>query len=344
MPIMRIGEKSREIINEAKRSGNSLPCFCTENTITTEAIFIGAKKFKEEKNIKGKLPLIISFTSSYKPRPQLKYYTAFSDYKEGLLAAKNDIERITREDGQFSDIDVIVHLDHAQPGDDDWIFRQYKGFISSIMYDCSEYAFEDNIKMVRDFVKSHRDDFVIEGCVDEIYEYNASGGNLKVKDNITTAEDAENYFSQTGVDLMVANLGTEHRRTEGALKKYHRDAAQAIKDRIGRQMVIHGASSLSNEEIKNLPGDGIVKINIWTVLEMSSSGILATEMIKNIEKILLEENIQKLVNEGYLGKKALNKSSKPSLDYLTEKYRRDSIFIPNMVTHVKKYYENFYIN
>ena len=344
MTIIRSGEKAREIIDKVKKNGNSLPCFCTENIITTEAIFIGAKKFKEAQNIKGQLPLIIAFTASYDKRQQLKNYSGLNDYKEGLIAVSNDIERIARDEGRFNDIDVIVHLDHAQPGDDDWIFKENKDFISSVMYDCSCYSLEDNIRMVKDFVKNYKRDFVIEGCVDELYDYSESNEKLEAKDVITDVDDVEIYFKETGVDLVVANLGTEHRRTENALKKYHRDVAQKIRDRIGRQLVIHGASSLSYAESKNLPHDGIVKVNIWTTLEVNSSRAMANETIKNVNKMLLKEDIEKLVSEGFLNKKVLDKSGKPSLDFLTSKYRRDDILIPSVVKQVKNYYENFYIN
>lgn len=344
MPVIRNGEKAREIIDKVKRNGNSLPCLCTENIMTTEAIFIGAKNFKEAHNIKEQLPLIISFTASYEKRQQLKNYSGLSDFKEGLLAVRNDIERIARDGGRFNDIDVIAHLDHAQPGDDDWIFKENKNFISSVMYDCSCYSLEDNIKMVKNFVKKHKKDFVIEGCVDELYDYSESNEKPQVKDIITDVDDVEIYFKETGVDLVVANLGTEHRRTEGALKKYHRDVAQKIRDRIGRQLVLHGASSLSYAETKNLPHDGIVKVNIWTTLEVKSSRTLAGKMIENIDKMLLKEDMEKLVNEGFLDKKVLDKNGKPSLDFLTAKYRRDNIIIPSIVKQVENYYKNFYIS
>ncbi|GAI63699.1 unnamed protein product, partial [marine sediment metagenome] len=79
-------------------------------------------------------------------------------------------------------------------------------------------------------------------------------------------------------------------------------------------------------------------------LEVNPARIMAGEIIKNIDKILLRESIEKLVNEGFLDKKVLNKGGKPSLDFLTEKYRRDDILIPAIVKQVKNYYENFYIN
>ena len=72
--------------------------------------------------------LRISFTASCKQRQQLKNYSGLNDFKEGLLAVSDDIEGIVRDEGQFNDIDVIVYLDHAQPGDDDWIFKENKDF------------------------------------------------------------------------------------------------------------------------------------------------------------------------------------------------------------------------
>jgi fructose-bisphosphate aldolase class II len=344
MPIIRDGNKAREIINDIKASGNSLPCFCTENVITTEAIFAGVQAFKIENNITGSLPLIIAFTASYAERQQLLNYSNVHDFREGFMALRSDIERLARDDGPYKNIDVIVHLDHAQPGTDDWIFEENSDFISSVMYDCSHYSIDDNTRMIKNFVTNHKEKFVIEGCVDEIYNYSADSGDRHVKDDITTADDAENYFNKTGVDLVVANLGTEHRRTEGALKKYHREAARSIKQKIGRQLVLHGTSSLSLDEIKNLPGDGIVKVNIWTILEVLPGKTLAKEIIKNLHNILDNNDIEELIKDGIIQEEMLRREIKPSLDFLTEQYRRDVVLVPGIIELIKKYYSYLYTN
>src|SRR5690554_187978 len=123
MPIISNGKNAREIINRLISSGQSIPCFCTESVYTTEAIFKGAKSFKLQNNISRNLPIIIAFTASYADRQQLKNYTGLGDFREGLLAVKSDIERLSRPNGPYQDLDVIVHLDHAQPGKDDWIIE-----------------------------------------------------------------------------------------------------------------------------------------------------------------------------------------------------------------------------
>ena len=341
MPVIKSGEQAREILNRLIEDNRSLPCFCTESVYTTEAIFRGAKNFKQKAGIKGNLPLIIAFTASYEDRQQLKNYTGLADFREGMLAVKSDIERLSRSSGPYADLDVIVHLDHAQPGTDDWIIQEYSGFISSVMWDCSHFSLIDNIRMMKDFVAAHKQDFIVEGAVDEIYNYNANGENLGVIDNITSPKVAEKYYRETGCDLIVANLGTEHRRTEGSVE-YHGEVARQINDRIGRRMVLHGTSSIKEEEIHNLPNDGIVKVNLWGNLEARPGKKLAETLIRNLEHQLSKDRVKTLTDEAYLNEKMLDKNYKPSIHFLTEKYRRDEIYLPEVSGIIEFFYENLF--
>ncbi len=153
MPIITNGEQAREILNRIIERGSAMPCFCTESVYTTEAIFSGAASYKKQYNIKDNLPLIIAFTASYEDRQQLKNYTGLNNFREGLIAVQSDIERLARRDGPYPDLDVIVHLDHAQPGEDDWIIEEYGDWLASVMWDCSKYSLKDNIRMVLDLSK-----------------------------------------------------------------------------------------------------------------------------------------------------------------------------------------------
>ena len=343
MPIINEGEQAREIINRLIQEKRSLPCFCTESVYTTEAIFKGALKFKQKEGIAENLPLIIAFTASYQDRQQLRNYTGLADFCEGMLAVKSDIERLARSDGPFADLDVIIHLDHAQPGADNWIIEAYENLVASVMWDCSHYSIKDNIRLMKDFVSRYRSSFVIEGAVDEIYNYSPGGENLGIIDNITIPDVAEKYFRETGCDLIVANLGTEHRRTEGTVQ-YHGDVAREISSRIGSRLVLHGTSSIREEELKNLPGDGIVKVNLWGNLEAKPGKKLARTLIQNLEHILPGEEIEQLIEKGYLHERMRNRPYKPSIHYLTEKYRRDEIYLPEAVSTVIEFYSSLYGN
>ncbi len=341
MPIIKEGNKAREIIDALLANNQSLPCFCTESVYTTEAIFQGAKTYKEQAEITSNLPLIIAFTASYEDRQQLKNYTGLSDFREGILAVMADIERLARADGPYHDLDVIIHLDHAQPGKDNWIIDEYQDMISSVMWDCSHYSMAENIAMMKEFVKEYQSAFVIEGAVDEIYNYSSDGENLGVIDNITDPYAAISYFHETGCDLIVANLGTEHRRTEGTVA-YHGDVARTIKAGIGSRLVLHGTSSLNENELVKLPDDGIVKVNLWGNLESKPGKKLAETIVRNLHHMLSEETILQLIKEGYLHENMRAKKYKPSMQYLTEKYRRDEIYLPDVVSTIIRFYNFLY--
>lgn len=341
MAIIRDGEQSRELLNGIINRGISIPCFCTESVYTTEAIFSGAKSYKELQGIEENMPLVIAFTASYQDRQQLKNYTGLKDFREGLIAIKSDIERLARPDGPYYDLDVIVHLDHAQPGEDDWIIEEYGDFISSVMWDCSKYSMKENMSRVKAFVSRYKSSFVVEGAVDEIYNYNTNNDPLEVIDKITDAETAEQYYYETGVDLIVANLGTEHRRTEGTVT-YHGKVARMISDRIGRHLVLHGTSSLTEEDLGTLAADGIVKVNLWGNLESIPGKVLAMTLIKELEHQLSKGQVENLVFSGYLDQSILTKTFKPSIQYLTEKYRRDEIYLPEATRIIRHFYEQLF--
>jgi fructose-bisphosphate aldolase class II len=205
---------------------------------------------------------------------------------------------------------------------------------SSIMFDASKLPFEDNIKLTSEFVKKNRHRILIEGACDEITD--ASGNE---KSDLTTAEKAEEYFTRTGVDLIVANLGTEHRASAMELK-YYDENARSIKDKVGNRIVLHGASSVLPEKIGNLFKDGVCKVNIWAALERDSSPALFRDMVINAAKVAGGRAVKQLKDEGLLGEKC-HTEGKASLSCFTTLYRQNIIFSA-MVKICSGYYDLWY--
>ncbi len=179
----------------------------------------------------------------------------------------------------------MIHLDHIQWDDDkellDWSMNQF----SSIMYDASTLPLEQNIDKTAAFVRKNKNTILIEGACDEISSAGGSG-----KNDLTTPEMAEKYYNQTGVDIVVANLGTEHRASASSLQ-YRGDLARLISERIGTKLCLHGTSSVSTEKVAKLFDDGICKVNIWTALERDSTPILFEDMLMNAAKIVGPEKV-----------------------------------------------------
>lgn len=310
-------EKVKEIYREAADMGWVIPCICTENQTTTEAILSACAEYG--KKIGRDIPISIAITVNYSHRSQAKNYCECGDWKTGLRLFLDDIHAFAGSGGPYERVKVLIHLDHVQFDLDKELVDGDLSAYSSIMYDASELPFEQNIERTSEFVKRMKGRILIEGACDEIVDATGSFHN-----DLTTPEKAKRYFDETGVDMIVANLGTEH-RASGRELKYHGDLAREIKKIIGANIVLHGTSSVSNEQVRGLFSDGICKVNIWTSLERDSSPALFEDMVKNAEKVAGTATVEKLIEEGYLTEKC-KKGDKISLSHFTTMYRHNVIF------------------
>ncbi|MCF6269869.1 MAG: class II fructose-bisphosphate aldolase [Melioribacteraceae bacterium] len=326
MPLILQRDKVLEIFAEAASKKWVLPTFNAENLTTAEAILDATKEYGEKIGIED-LPIIIGITNNYKPRPQSTFYTHTRQWDIGMQLFLKEMEVLTSAESPFAKLKVMIHLDHIQWDDDkellEWDMKQF----SSIMFDASELPLEQNINKTAAFVKSNKDTIVIEGACDEI---NSAGSE---QNDLVTPKMAEKYYNQTGVDIIVANLGTEHRASAAELQ-YRGDLARQVSERIGTNLCLHGTSSVSTDKVANLFDDGICKVNIWTTLERDSTPILFNDMIKNAAKVVGPQKVKELVSEQLLGEKA-NNLTPLSLDYFTTTYRQNLIFeeMKNIVTN-----------
>jgi fructose/tagatose bisphosphate aldolase len=331
MMILNRPDEIRPLLKKYAERQIALPCFCAENTFTMEGILFGAQN-AAERSMLDEVVVYIAATGNYHGRQQLKNYTSLNSTEEGFYAFRSDLERLARNDGPFADIKVIPSLDHGQPGLDDELFQKGKDFWGCVMYDCSTMSLDKNRMMTGEFVRRWRDQFVIEGCVDEITE--AGDGGMK----LTVPADARKFLDETGVDLVVVNLGTEHRATAAQLR-YRSDIAKDIYNLTGQKLVLHGTSSLSKDDLKSLRHDGIAKVNIWTVLETKTSQDMIVSLLRQIGDILPADRIEELIKDDWLGENVVkaNRKYKPTLTYLTEVYRRTELKVPSVARMVSEF-------
>lgn len=336
---MAIVANRNEVLNiyrEAQRNRWVLPCFCSENLTTTEAILAATQEYGRTKG-SADLPVIIAITCQYDHRSQASYYTHTRRWETGLKLFLGDLKILTEKGAPYEKLRVMIHLDHVQFDDDRDLLSWDMGAFSSIMFDASKLPFQENIKLTKQFVREQKARIVIEGACDEIVD---ATGNAK--SDITTPEKAEEYIANTDVDLIVANLGTEHRASAKNLK-YYSDAAKKIKDCIGSKIVLHGASSVPSDQIAHLIDDGICKVNLWTALERDSSPALLQAMVENAAKVAGKEKVVELKNAALLGSKC-NADAQASLEYFTTAYRQHIVFNEmKQIVHayLRLWYQNF---
>ena len=310
MSIIRDVSQTKEIYAKAGEKGWVIPCFCSENLTTTEAVLSAAEEYRIQHGLKT-LPVILAITCLYPHRSQAVNYTHTKRWDIGLKLFTEEIKILCENGGPFDKLGVMIHLDHIQHDLDIELLESDLHDYASILYDASSLPLEQNIEKTAAFVKKRGDCVLVEGACDEIMDADGETHN-----SLTTPEQALRYWKETGADLIVCNLGTEH-RASGKDLQYHGDISRQIKQQIGNRIVLHGTSSVSNEQIKNLYDDGICKVNIWTALERDSSPVLFADMSLHADE--LHKN----------------------LNYCTTLYRQSIVF-DKMKLIVKEYFYLWY--
>ncbi len=333
MPLILDRKQVLEVYTEAEERKWVLPTFNSENLTTTEAILAATKNYGNKIGADD-LPIIIGITNEYKQRPQSVFYTHTRQWKIGMQLFLKELEILTAKGSPYEKLKVMIHLDHIQWDDDiellNWDMNQF----SSIMYDASTLSLDQNIEKTAIFIKKNVDKIIIEGACDIIGKTPEEDGGL------TSPESAYRYLSETGVDIIVANLGTEHRASTAELR-YRSDLAKKITQRLGKGcLCLHGTSSVSVDSLGTLFDDGIRKVNIWTALERDSSKILLQEMVKHASKIVGQNQVKLMFEQNLLGE-AVDKISSASIDYCTTTYRQNIVY-SEMNKLVTGYLKTFY--
>ncbi len=318
MPL--VGERTAvlRVYAEAAGRGWVIPTFCSENLTTTEAVLAAADEHGRAIG-RSDLPVTIGITNLYSDRSQTVNYTHTRRWDIGLRLFLADLEVLTSPGAPFADLTVMAHLDHIQPGVDAELLQGDLSKFASIMFDASPLPLAQNIELTRRFMCERGGEIVVEGACDEVTAAAETAGA-----DLTTPERAARYVSETGVDFLVANLGTEH-RASAAGRQYHGDLARRIKARIGPRLVLHGCSSVPPTAMQNLYADGVCKANIWTALERDASPALFASMAQHAAKVAGPQVAAQLAAAGILGAQA-DLCSAADLGYFTTSYRQSVVF------------------
>lgn len=158
-----------------------------------------------------------------------------------------------------NDIPIALHLDH---GADFEICKScIDGGFTSVMIDGSHHSFKDNIELTKRVVDyAHSKGVVVEGELGQLAgiedDVNVSAENA----SYTQPDEVEEFVSKTGVDSLAIAIGTSH----GAFKFKPGQTPQLrfdILDEVSRRLpnfpiVLHGASSVSQEYVKTIQLNG----------------------------------------------------------------------------------------
>jgi len=277
-------DQGKAIIDDVVRKGATLALLCTASHWNTEAILRAAQAVARKYDLK-RIPVSVAMTSHYDFMQQTARVTRAGCAKTGLRAIMEYCKLLCDgPDAPYPEVDVLPHLDHADPVKDEWELTEGLDHFCSVMFDAQKYSFDENTRLTADYVKKYGGRVLVEGAVETL-----GVGNAKKAHQIDGyIEKAVEYVKNTGVDFLVADLGTEQ-QSEGTEAKYLKQRAVEITRSLDRPMlVLHGTSSLCNEDIRGFAEDGIVRVNMWTRIVRESGQYAAKKLVERYP--LIEKN------------------------------------------------------
>lgn len=174
-------------------------------------------------------------------------------------------------------VDYALHLDHGSSLS--LAKKCIAGGFSSVMFDGSLMPFEDNVKFTKEVT-----DFALPMDVSVEGELGTIGGkeegDTDLEASYTKVSEAEEFVRRTNVSTLAIGVGTAHGVYKGT-PHINVERIKEIHAAIDTPLVLHGASGLSDEVLKDCIAAGITKINFATELRQAYTNGIKAEFAKN---------------------------------------------------------------
>lgn len=171
---------------------------------------------------------------------------------------------------------VALHMDHGK--DVEQLKQGIELGFSSVMIDHSHLPFEQNVADTKELVEfAHREGAWVQG---EVGRIRGSEDWVSVSDRealLTDPQEAQKFVQTTGVDTLACSFGTIHgiiKMTGSAQAHVDVDRIKAVHDLVKIPLVLHGASGVPEDVIRQAIANGIGIINIDTELRLAYTGAL----------------------------------------------------------------------
>ena len=231
---------TKEVFKKAYAGGYAVGAFNINNMEITQAICEAAGELRS--------PVILQVSAGARKYAKSAYLMALA------RAASAD-----------SGIDLTLHLDHG--ADFDICKACIDDGFTSVMIDGSHFPFEENIALTRKVVEyAHARGVTVEG---ELGRLAGVEDDVKVSaadSSYTRPDEVEEFVTKTGVDSLAIAIGTSHGAYKFKPEQCTRNADGVlvppplrfdILEEVARRLpdfpiVLHGASSVSQEHVKEI--------------------------------------------------------------------------------------------
>ena len=194
----------------------------------------------------AKAPIIISFGTGFVGN------TSFEDFSHMMVSM-----------AEKASVPVITHWDHGRSME--IIQNAYNHGMNSVMRDASAFDFEENIRLTKEAVDYfHPLGIPVEAELGHV-------GNETVYEEAlahyqyTNPEQAAEFVERTKCDSLAVAIGNQH-GVYTSTPKLNFEVIKKVREAVSIPLVLHGASGISDDDIRQAIDLGIAKINIHTEL------------------------------------------------------------------------------
>ena len=233
---------SEEMLSKAQKGGYAVGAFNVENMEMVKAVIAAAEELKA--------PVMLQTTPSTVKYGTLETYAA-------IVAAE----------AKKASVPVCLHLDHGSSFD--LAVQAVKAGYTSVMIDGSKEAFEDNVavsKRVADVGRAAGIPVEAElgkvGGKEDDHEAEA--------DTNTDPMEAKEFVERTGITSLAVAIGTAHGFYIGT-PVLDKERLSEIRKVVDIPLVLHGASGLTDQDVRDCVKRGICKVNFATELRAAYS-------------------------------------------------------------------------
>jgi ketose-bisphosphate aldolase len=227
----------RRIIADAQAGSYAVGAFNMHNEETCEALVWGAER--------ARAPVFLQVGRAIIPHM-------------GVARAYE----LTRRIAERSEAEYVIHLDH---GSWDEVLEAIRLGFTSVMYDGAHLPFEENIATTRRIVEiAHAFGIPVEAELGKIPDV---GESVDWNDYYTDVEEARRFVAETGIDYLAISVGIVHGVVPGIpLEPINIQRIHEIRAATGIPLVLHGASGLTEQEVRDAKAAGVHKFNADTDL------------------------------------------------------------------------------
>lgn len=262
----------KKLIEEAYNYHYAVPAINVNNMETINGLFQIAENMKS--------PIIIQIAPMQLTSQNITY-----DYIVKLIKLTAD-----RYKGKYA-----IHLDHGTNINE--LIEAEKAGFTSLMYDGSSLPFHENIKKTKEARNiSHR--VTLEGELGVLNAENGSNEEETENKCYTDPKLARVFLEETNVDCLAVSIGNAH----GFYKNIPNLNFQVLDDlhnEINIPLVLHGASGLSQKDIRSAIKLGVSKINFFTSVDYAFTLGLMNSINNEKSKMMnyMENGRQEMMKE-----------------------------------------------